>query len=83
MHAFPCGHAGQSPQPQPVVQPFGGATQLQVVGAITFPRSVTFSQISVPVRQNSGPHGNVPLGAAQPTVADRSTPATAAAQVLG
>lgn len=82
-HFFADGHAGQRSQPQPVLQPFGGATQDQAVGATTLVKSVTLRQISLALLQKSGPQGNVPGGTRlQPTVAERSTPPCAAAHVL-
>lgn len=82
LHFFPEGQAGQRLHPQPVVQPPGGATHDHVVGAIVLAKSVTLRHTSVAAVQKSGPHGNLPAGAAQPTVADRSTPAAAAAHTL-
>lgn len=81
-HFFPDGHAGHRSQLQPVVQPLGGATHDHVVGAMAFAKSVTLRHTSVAVVQNNGPHANFPAGDAQPTVADRSTPADAAAHTL-
>ena len=54
----------------------------KLLGAAPFVKSWTCSHTSIAVRQKSAPHANVPAGAEQLPLFERSTPTEAAAHVL-
>ena len=76
VHVRPAGHAGHALRAQ------GAARHAKLFGAGPFVKSWMCSHTCVVLRQKSGPHANVPAGAGQLALIERSTPMDAAAHVL-